>query len=115
MRLEGLDGSHIAWNLGNPVDSHGWRSSRVAMVTALLSHIRQFVRVRQALVGAEARNTTVTALLDNPRIGVVQLDRRGRIMAVNHRAGGILRRGDGLADRNGMLRARAPADRVRPE
>ena len=115
VRLEGLDGSHIAWNLGDPVDSHGWRSSRIAMVTALLPHIRLFVRVRQALVGAEARNTTVTALLDNSRIGVVQLDRRGRIMAVNDRAGGILRRGDGLADRNGMLHARGPADHVRLE
>ena len=115
VRLKGLDRSHIAWNLGNPVDSHGWRSSRIAMATALLPHIRLFVRVRQALVGAEARNTTVTALLDNPRIGVVQLDRRGRIMAVNDRAGGILRRGDGLADRNGMLHARAPAGRVRLE
>ena len=113
VRLEGLDGSHIAWNLGDPVDSHGWRSSRVAMVTALLPHIRLFIRMRQALVGTEARNTTVTALLDNPRIGIVQLDRRGRIMAVNDRAGGILRRGDGLADRNGMLRARAPDEQVR--
>ena len=113
VRLDGLDGSKIAWNLGNPVDSHGWRSSRTAMVAALLPHIRQFVRVRQALVRAEARNTTVTALLDNPRIGVVQLDRRGRIMAVNDRARGTLRRGDGLADRNGMLHARASADRVR--
>ena len=112
MRLDGLDDSKIAWNLGNPVDSQGWRSSRTAMVAALLPHIRQFVRVRQALVCAEARNTTVTALLDNPRIGVVQLDRRGLIMAVNDRARGILRRGDGLADRNGMLYARASADRV---
>ena len=113
VRLDGLDDSKIAWNLGNPVDSQGWRSSRTAMVAALLPHIRQFVRVRQALVRAEARNTTVTALLDNPRIGVVQLDRRGRIMAVNDRARGLLRRGDGLADRNGMLHARASADRVR--
>ena len=112
VRLDGLDGSKIAWNLGNPVESHGWRSSRTAMVAALLPHVRQFVRVRQALVRAEARNTTVTALLDNPRIGAVQLDRRGRIMAVNDRARGILRRGDGLAARNGMLHARASADRV---
>ena len=33
----------------------------------LLPHIQQFVRVRQALVRAGARSTTVTALLDNPR------------------------------------------------
>ena len=115
VRLEGLDGSHIAWNLGNPVDSHGWRSSRIAMVTALLPHVRQFVRVRQALAGVEVRNTTVAALLDNPRMGVVQLDRRGRIMAVNDRARSILRNGDELSDRDATLRARAPADQGRLE
>ena len=85
------------------------------MITGLLPHIRQFVRVRQALVRAEARNTTVTALLDNPRIGVLQLDQRGGIIEVNARAPGILRRGDGLSDRGGMLRARAPTDQVRLE
>ena len=114
-RLDGPDGSHIAWALGDPVDSDGWGSSRVAMVTGLLPHIRQFVRVRQALVRAEARNTTVTALLDNPRIGVFHLDRRGHIMAANDRARSILRGGDGLSDRDGMLHARAPADQVRLE
>ena len=113
VRLDGPDGSHITYGLGDPVDSDGWGSSRIAMVTGLLPHIRQFVRVRQALVRAEARNTTVTALLDNPRIGVIHLDRRGRIMAANDRARSILRHGDGLSDRDGMLRARAPADQVR--
>ena len=114
-RLDGPDGSHIAWALGDPVDSDGWGSSRVAMVTGLLPHIRQFVRVRQALVRAEARNTTVTALLDNPRIGVFHLDRRGRILEANDRDGSILRRGDGLSDRDGMLHARTPAEQVRLE
>ena len=113
VRLDGPDGSYIVWGPGDPVDSDGWGSLRIAMVTALLPHIRQFVRVRQALVRAEARNTTATALLDNPRIGVLHLDRRGRIMAANDRARGILRRGDGLSDRDGVLRARAATDQVR--
>ena len=43
-RLDGPDGSHITWGLGDPVDSDGWGSSRIAMVTGLLPHIRQFVR-----------------------------------------------------------------------
>ena len=103
VRLDGPDGSHIAWSLGDPVDRDGWGASRVALVTALLPHVRQFVRVRQALVRAEARNTTVTDLLDNPRIGVLHMDRRGRVMAANERARGILRHGDGLSDRGGML------------
>ena len=115
VRLDGSDGSHITWGLGDPVDSDGWGSSRIAMVTGLLPHIRQFVRVRQALVRAGARSTTVTALLDNPRLGVVHLDRRGRILEANDRARGILRRGDGLSDRDGTLRARAPADQARLE
>ena len=113
VRLPGLDGSHIGWGLNDPVDSEGWGASRIAMVQRLLPHIQQFVRVRQALVRAEARSTTVTALLDNPRIGVLELDRRGRILEGNDRARSLLRHGDGLLDRNGMLRARAPADQVR--
>ena len=81
----------------------------------LLPHIRQFVRVRQALVRAEARNTTVTALLDNDRLGVLHLDRRGLILEANERARSILRHGDGLSDRGGALRARGPDDQVRLE
>ena len=115
VRLDGPDGSHIAWSVGDPVDSDGWGSSRIAMVAGLLPHIRQFVRVRQALVRAEAPSATVTALLDNRRIGVIHLDWRGRIMAANDRARGILRRGDGLSDRDGLLRARAPDDQARLE
>ena len=111
--LAGLDGSHIAWGLGDPIDSVGWGASRIAMVMALLPHIRQFVRVRQALVRAGARTTPVTARLDNPQIGVLELDRRGRIMAVNDRACSILRHGDGLSDRAGVLRARGETDQVR--
>ena len=115
VRLDGPDGSHITWSVGDPADAEGWGSSRIVMVTALLPHVRQFVRVRQALVRAEARRTTVTALLDNPRVGVVHLDRRGRVMEANDRARGVLRRGDGLSDRGGALRARVSADQVRLE
>ena len=115
VRLDSPDGSHITWSIGDPVASDGWGSSQITMIEGLLPHIRQFVRVRQALVAAEARATTVTALLDNPRIGVLHLDRRGKIMAGNDRAHTILRHGDGLLDRAGVLRARAPADQVRLE
>ena len=114
-RLDGPDGSSITWGLRDPVASDGWGSSRIALVKGLLPHVRQFVRVRQALVRAEARNTTVTALLDNRRVGVLHLDRRGRIMEANGRARSILRHGDGLADRDGTLRAGAPADQDRLE
>ena len=113
--LEGPGGSHMTWSLADPVASDGWGSSQIAMVRRLLPHIRQFVRVRQALMRTEARDTTVTALLDNPRIGVLQLDRRGRILAVNDRARLILRHGDGLSDKDGVLRTSLPNDQLRLE
>ena len=111
--LDGPDASHIAWGLCDPVASDGWGSSQIAMVTRLLPHIRQFIRVRQALVRAQAGDTTVTALLETPRIGIIHLDRRGRILAVNDRARRLLRQGAGVSDKEGVLQARAPDDQYR--
>ena len=111
--LDGPGGSRMTWGLGDPVASDGWGASQIAMITTLLPHIRQFVRVRQALVRAQAGDTTVTALLENPRIGILHLDRRGRILAVNDRGRSILRHGKGLSDRDGVLQARAPDDQGR--
>ena len=101
--LDGPGGTRMTWSLADPVASDDWGSSQIAMVRRLMPHIRQFIRVRQALVRAKASDTTVTALLDNPRIGIVHLDRRGRILEVNDRARGILRRGDWLSDNDGLL------------
>ena len=111
--LAGPGGSRMTWSLADPIASEGWGSSQIAMVRRLTPHIRQFIRVRQALVRAQARDTTVTALLDNPRIGVVHLDRRGRILAANDRARGLLRHGEELSDEAGVLQARSPDDQGR--
>ena len=48
--LDGPGGSRMTWSLADPVASDGWGSSQLAMVTRLMPHIRQFIRVRQALV-----------------------------------------------------------------
>ena len=55
----------------------------------------------------------VTALLDTRQIGVVHLDRRGRILAANDRARHLLRQGDGVFEWAGKLRARGPEDQPR--
>ena len=115
VRLDGPADTDIAWGHGDPVASEGWGSSEITMIERLLPHIRQFVRIRQALVSAEAREATMTTLLDNPRIGVLHLDRRGRIMMANDHARRILRHGDGLSDRDGVLRAQEPTARLRFE
>ena len=112
VRMDLEDRAHMAWNLADPVAPEGWESSRVTMVKRLVPHVQQFVRVRQALVRAGAGDTTVTALLDNSRVGVVHLDQRGRILAANDRARSILPGGDGLIEEDGALAASAPEDQL---
>ena len=108
--LDGPDASRIVWTLGDPVDRDGWTSERVETIERLLPHLRQFVRVRQALAGARALGASLVELLDNVRAGVIQLDRRARPIAANDRARAMLRRRDGLWDTDGQLRASLPKD-----
>ena len=110
VRLPGLDGSHIGWGLNDPVDSEGWGPSRITMVQGLLPHIQQFVRVRQVLAGAGALGASLADLLAATGLGIIQLDRRGRIAAANDRALALLRTGDGLFDKDGGLCGGRPAD-----
>ena len=114
-RLDGPDSCHYAWVTADPVTPGAWEAPQVALLRGLLPHLRQFVRVRQALVHTEALGASVTGLLDNTRVGVIHLNRHGRIVVANDRARDILRRGDGLSDRDGVLRARAPADQAQLE
>ena len=107
------DGLRLVWGTGDPVGSRGWQSARLRLMERLLPHVRQYVRVRQALTAAEALGAGLLGLLDNDRIGVVELDRDGRVLAANGPALEILRSGDGLLDRDGALDASLPADRSR--
>ena len=78
-----------------------------------MPHVRQYASVRQALVDAGALETSLAALLENTWSGIVHLDRRGRILAANDKAGVLLRQGDGLSDQGGYLQAGLPADNAR--
>ena len=110
-RLDFLDGLSVVWGVSDPVGGDGWQSAQVELLGSLLPHVRHFVRVRQALAAAEALGAGLAGLLDNERIGVVQLDRRARVLEANAPALEILRRGDGLLDRGGALDAWLAADR----
>ena len=112
VRLAGPDGCNIFWIIGDPAGRSGWEAAQTALIERLLPHIRQFVRVRQALVKAEVLGTSLSALLDNTRVGIIYLDQRGQIVEANDRARAILRQGDGLVDLDGVPAARVPADRA---
>lgn len=113
VRLNGPDNTHIVWMLTDPTDSAPWSSGQIEIIESLLPHIRQFVRVRQALVDAEAVGASSAALLENTQVGVIQLNRGGKIVATNDRAMDILKRGEGLVDRGGYLNARIATDNDR--
>ena len=113
VRFDGPDGLRIVWATCEPVRTGGWQSDQLELIAYLLPHIRQFVLVRQALAGVDALGAGLSGLLDNHRIGAIHLDRRGRIVETNARALAILRRGEGLCDRDGTLHAWLPADHGR--
>jgi len=115
VRLDGPHGSHIVWAISNPLSTNGWGTAQTRMIERLLPHIRHFVCVRQALAGTDALGVSLTQLLDNTQIGIIHLDRSGRVVEANDRAHSLLRRGNGLQDRDGFLRAWLPADNSRLE
>ena len=107
------DGLRIVWVVANPDNSRVWESAQLRLMDRLLPHIHRSVQIRQALAAADALGSGLENLLDNDRIGVVQLDRGGRVLEANGPALEVLRRGDGLLDRDGALDAWLPADRSR--
>ena len=104
------DGLRIIWGFADPVATGDWQSAQLRLIESLVPHIRQFVSVRQELASVEALGAGPVGLLDHGGIGVVHLDRGGRVLAANAPALDILRRGEGLSDRNGGLHASLPAD-----
>ena len=113
IRLNDQGHSDIFWSLADPVDARGWSAARTGMIARLLPHVRQFLRVRHALVQSEALGLSLQGLLGNERAGIVQLDRNARIVAANDLAVEYLRAGDGLFDTEGRLCAAVPQDHDR--
>ena len=113
VRLDGPGDTHITWVIAGPARPGGWGSDQVETIERLLPHIRQFVRTRQAVAGAWALGASLGGLLETTRVGMIQLDRYGRIVEANTRALDLMRRRDGLADHDGFLAAWLPADDAR--
>ena len=113
VRMNGPDGLDVILVFADPIDTAGWTSGRIETLERLVPHIRQFVRVRHALVSADGLAASLADLLDRTNFGVIYLDQRGMIVNANSNARAVLREGDGLSDRSGFLRARLAADDAR--
>lgn len=110
LRMVGPRRSHIVWIACDSTERGGWTSGQIRLIQQLGPHVQQYVVVRHALAEVGLVGSSIIRLMENTRLGVIYLDRRGRIMAANDRVLTILRKGDGLVDRNGSLGARRPAD-----
>ena len=110
VRIGGGRGSRIVWSFADPVDGESWSFDRIDTIERLLPHLRQYVRTRQVLAEVSGLKASFAALLGYGATGVIQLNRRGRIVAMNDRARDILKRQDRLADQDGFLCAQVPAD-----
>lgn len=108
VRLDGPGGSRIVWGIADPVDASGWSPSQLGVVARLLPHLRQYVCVRSVLADAGVLGRSMSELLDNTRMGVVQLDRGGKILDANDTARELFRRKGDLSDRFGALRTASP-------
>ena len=73
VRLDGPRGSHIIWGTADPVQGDGWSSAEFTNIERLLPHLRQYMRVRQALANAEALGSSLAGLLDNVGTAVILL------------------------------------------
>ncbi|MCY4572202.1 MAG: LuxR C-terminal-related transcriptional regulator [Gemmatimonadetes bacterium] len=105
MWIHARDGSHIFMSFGNSTERSGWGHDQLQAIRRLAPHICQFARVRRAMADARALGASLAGLLENQRWGIIQLDRRGRILEANDRARDVLLERDGLRDLGGVLAA----------
>ncbi len=110
--LDGLDGCGVVWSIGDSTERGGWTQDQVRTIRRLAPHLRQFARIRRAMAGARALGASLAGLLENRRSGIIQLDRRGRLLEANDRARAVLAKRDGLYDDEGVLAVGTPEEDV---
>lgn len=112
VRFDGPGGLDIVCAAGDPLRGE-WQPAQLRLAKGLLPHLHRAIRIRQELAANHGLGTELNDLVHGDRIGVLRLDRDRRVLEANATALDILRRGDGLLDRDGVLDASQPADRDR--
>ena len=112
MGLLGLDGRGAVLSFADSTEREGWGHDQIQAIKRLAPHMRQFTRVRLAMADARALGASLAELLENRRLGIIQLDRRRRILEANDRARDILLKRNGLRDEAGVLTAEHPGEKA---
>jgi DNA-binding CsgD family transcriptional regulator/PAS domain-containing protein len=78
----------------------------------LMPHLQRGLQLHRRVVGLETDALTATSTLDHLHIGLIRLDRDGRVLAMNRAAQRIIAQRDGLtATRDGLQAVRADETR----
>src|SRR3954469_7368809 len=86
----------------------------IACLTASLnSHLRRAAALHHKLSAARPNGRLLEAAIDKLSLGILVVDRRGKVLAANRTAQNMLQTGDALIERNGVLRARHQDDNER--
>ena len=109
VRLPATDGMDILFAFTH-VDATPWSAAQLKFIRALLPHIVHWVRARQTLTGLNAKGNPLAGLLEDLNVGIVALDRKGKVVEANAEASRLLREGNGLYVTDGALKARLSAD-----
>ena len=112
VRLRERHGLRATWVFADPVTGN-WETDRIQTIQRLLPHLSSFVHLRQTLAGVQALGASIHDLFDSTGVGVIHLDRRGRIVETNDHARDLFFRGNGLWDEGGFLRTWLPEDEGR--
>jgi len=80
-------------------------SNEVALFEYLAPHLQCAVRIHNRVAGLESGLTAATAALDRFPTGIVAVNSDAKVILTNRAADAILKRGDGLMSRDGLLAA----------
>ena len=81
-----------------------------ALCTAVLPHLKRAVRLHSQLEMVDSERRLYAGTVDRMLVGTVTLDETGAVLTSNPVADEMLRKGDGLRQVNGVLRADAAAE-----
>ena len=104
-RMNGSSATSIIFSAIRDKKRGPFNGDETAAVRSLLPHVRRSVQIRQALAHAQAVNQPLTAWFERSRLGVLWLDRDGRLLECNSLATEILAKRDGLFLDRGRLKA----------
>jgi DNA-binding CsgD family transcriptional regulator len=91
-----------------PASKGPFGTEAVMLLRSLLPHLQRAIQFHRKFAELEGRHRGSLDALDIVPTGVIILDARGRIVALNRAASLVLEQNDGLTTDNGSLRASTP-------